>query len=124
MTEHWNFGLNCACVGRIKLETLGALSASALNFAKWLCRTHRLEMKQLTEHRNCVKSFVVIFILGASIATAHAQNAPWCLQSDAFDGDRSCAYDTFQQCLADRNFLNGFCVQNSTYRPPARRRRL
>jgi len=37
-----------------------------------------------------VKLLVVIFILGASIATAHAQYAPWCLQSDAFDGDRGC----------------------------------
>ena len=26
-------------------------------------------------------------------------------------GTRSCAYATFQQCLADRNFLNGFRVQ-------------
>lgn len=57
------------------------------NLAKWMCRTHRWEMKQLTEHRNCVKSFVIIFTLVASVAAGHAQNAPWCLQSDAFDGD-------------------------------------
>jgi hypothetical protein len=61
-----------------------------------------------------------IYALGASVATAHAQGAPWCLQSDAFDGERSCAYATFQQCSVDRNYLNGFCVQNSTYRPQAR----
>jgi hypothetical protein len=60
-----------------------------------------------------------IYALGASVATAHAQGAPWCLQSDAFDGDRSGSYATFQQCLIDRNYLDGLCVQTSTYRPPA-----
>jgi Protein of unknown function (DUF3551) len=65
---------------------------------------------------------VSIFMFGGSIVAAHAQGAPWCLQSDAFEGDRSCSYATFQQCLIDRNYLNGFCVQNSTYRSPAYRR--
>jgi hypothetical protein len=60
---------------------------------------------------------ISIFMLGAGVAIAQAQSARWCLQSGAFDGDRSCAYATFQQWLADRDYLNGFCVQNSTYRP-------
>lgn len=64
-----------------------------------------------------MKPLVIAVFLGG-ITTAYAQGAPWCLQSDAFEGDRSCSYATFQQCLADRNYLNGFCVQNSTSRPP------
>jgi hypothetical protein len=72
-------------------------------FAYW--RRHR------TRAKGSMKLLVVIFILSAGNATADAENALWCLQSDAFDGDRSCAYATFQQCLADRNFLNRFRVQ-------------
>jgi Protein of unknown function (DUF3551) len=55
------------------------------------------------------KPLVIAVFLGVSIPTAYAQGAPWCLQSDAFEGDRSCSYATFQQCLADRNYLNGLC---------------
>ena len=51
-----------------------------------------------------MKVLVVIFMLGASTATAHAQY-PWCLQSDAFDGDRSCAYATFEQCFGRSQLL-------------------
>jgi hypothetical protein len=73
--------------------------------------------------RTLVRVLVVTFMLSASIATVHAQGAAWCLQSDAFEGDRSCGYATFEQCLADRNYLNGFCVQNSTFRAPEHRGR-
>jgi len=72
-----------------------------------------------------MKIILVIFaILDASVGTARAQNAPWCWQSDAFDGGQSCVYATFQQCLVDRQFLNGFCTQISTYSStsPYRRR--
>jgi hypothetical protein len=63
-----------------------------------------------------VKLILVFYgILGAS--AAHAQNAPWCLQSSALDGSLRCAYATFQQCLVDRQAKNGFCTQNSTYQP-------
>jgi Protein of unknown function (DUF3551) len=67
--------------------------------------------------------FVIFTILDASVGTGRAQNAPWCLQSYAFDGGQACAYATFQQCLVDRQFFNGFCTQNSTYGPISSRRR-
>jgi hypothetical protein len=64
---------------------------------------------------------VTFGILGAS--AAHAQNAPWCLETSD-DGSLHCVYATFQQCLVDR-LGSGFCIQNSTYQPsapPIRRR--
>src|SRR6516162_2214574 len=75
-------------------------------------------------YRVAVKLIFVIFgILGAS--AAQAQNAPWCLQTSSLGGYQSCTYATFEQCLVDRAAKNGFCTQNSTYRPgsPAIRRR-
>ena len=71
-----------------------------------------------------MKLILVVFgILTAS--AAHAQNAPWCLQSSKMDGSLRCTYATFEQCLVDRQAQNGFCTQNSTYHPgsPAIRRR-
>ncbi len=71
-----------------------------------------------------MKLILVVFgILTAS--AAHAQNAPWCLQSSALDGTLRRTYATFEQCLVDRQAKNGFCTQNSTYQPsspPVRRR--
>jgi Protein of unknown function (DUF3551) len=65
-----------------------------------------------------MKIILVIFaILDASVGTARAQNAPWCLQPSG-DNSLHCVYATFQQCLADRGG-NGFCIQNSTYQPSA-----
>jgi hypothetical protein len=66
---------------------------------------------------------LILVILGLLVASAaHAQNAPWCLQS--FDGSPRCTYATFQQWLVNGSG-SGFCVQNSTYQPsspPIRRR--
>jgi hypothetical protein len=68
--------------------------------------------------RNAAKFIVIIFgILGAG--AAHAENAPWCLQSSKLDGSLRCTYATFEQCLVDRQAQNGFCTQNSTYQPPS-----
>jgi hypothetical protein len=70
------------------------------------------------------KLLLVVFgILFAS--AAHAQNAPWCLQTSSLGGYQSCTYATFEQCLVDRAAKNGFCTQNSTYHlgSPAIRRR-
>jgi hypothetical protein len=81
-----------------------------------------IPIKKRTTAPRAVKLILVIFgILGAS--AAHAQNAPWCLQSSG-EGSLHCTYATFQQCLADRKG-NGFCIQNSTYQastPSIRRR--
>jgi hypothetical protein len=60
-----------------------------------------------------VKLILVIFGV-LVVSAAHAQNAPWCLQSSGESG-LHCTYATFQQCQANR-FGNGFCIQNSTYR--------
>ena len=69
-----------------------------------------------------VKLILVIF--GVLVAgAAHAQNAPWCLQSSNESSQR-CTYASFQQCLADRVGTE-FCIQNSTYQastPSIRRR--
>ncbi len=59
-----------------------------------------------------------VFVVALGIgARAEAQNYPWCLQSDAFEGSQHCTYSTMQQCLFDRQGLGGFCNQNPTYGP-------
>jgi len=79
---------------RVDKTSYGAYEACGV------CRlqAHSLWRRHRTRAKSSMKLLVVIFILSAGIATADVQNALWCLQSDAFDGDRSCAYATFQQC--------------------------
>jgi hypothetical protein len=64
-----------------------------------------------------VKLILVIFGV-LVVSAAHAQNAPWCLQSSG-ESAQHCTYGSFQQCLAERRG-NGFCIQNSTYQPSTR----
>jgi Protein of unknown function (DUF3551) len=46
---------------------------------------------------------------------AHAQNYPWCLQSDAYEGGENCGFTSFDQCMATRHGIGGFCQVNTQY---------
>jgi hypothetical protein len=59
-----------------------------------------------------------ISVLFAGIGNrAEAQNYPWC--GIYRDGVMTCAFITFQECLATVSEA-GFCEQNSTFQPPGR----
>jgi uncharacterized protein DUF3551 len=47
---------------------------------------------------------------------AHAQNYPWCLQSAAYEGGENCGFTSFDQCMATRLGIGGFCQQNDWYK--------
>ena len=44
-----------------------------------------------------------------------AQIYPWCLMSSAFDGGENCGFSTFDQCMASRLGIGGFCQANTLY---------
>jgi hypothetical protein len=56
--------------------------------------------------------------LSGSAPPAFAQsNYPWCLISTAFEGGENCGFVTFDQCLASRLGIGGFCQINTQYQP-------
>ena len=46
---------------------------------------------------------------------AYAQNYPWCLQSSAYEGGENCGFTTYDQCMATRLGIGGFCQINTQY---------
>ena len=72
--------------------------------------------------------FVLLGLVGAATVLgtpAQAQNYPWCAQYSgrALGGAMNCGFVSFAQCMATVSGIGGFCVQNNTYQPPARRAR-
>ena len=67
---------------------------------------------------------LVLFTLGVLAGTsvfgtcAEAQNYPWCAYYGDGEGE-NCGFSTFDQCMATRLGLGGFCLQNDWYKPPA-----
>ena len=63
---------------------------------------------------------VAATILAAAAAgfalPAQAQNYPWCLQSSAYEGGENCGFSTYDQCMASRLGIGGFCQANTQYR--------
>ena len=57
----------------------------------------------------------LLVLTGGTPATA--QNYPWCVVSSAYEGGQNCGFSTFDQCMATRLGIGGFCVQNTQYRP-------
>jgi Protein of unknown function (DUF3551) len=49
-------------------------------------------------------------------APAQAQDYPWCLISSAYEGGENCGFTTYEQCLASRLGIGGFCQVNTQYR--------
>ena len=60
---------------------------------------------------------VTLVVLTGAGTTAAAQNYPWCVVSSAYEGGQNCGFPTFDQCMATRLGIGGFCVQNTQYRP-------
>ncbi len=60
-----------------------------------------------------------LFIVGlatAGLATpVQAQNYPWCLLSSAYEGGENCSFTSFDQCMATRLGIGGFCQTNTQY---------
>lgn len=72
--------------------------------------------------------FLLLALVGAITVLgtpAQAQNYPWCAQYSgrALGGAMNCGFVSFAQCMATVSGIGGFCVQNTTYQPPARVRR-
>ena len=51
---------------------------------------------------------------------AQAQNYPWCAVYGGADtgGGTNCGFVTFEQCMATRSGMGGFCERNTQYVPP------
>ena len=64
-------------------------------------------------------------LLGTS--SGLAQNARWCIELPADMGGTDCMYNTYEQCMAARSGIGGFCFRNPLYeersRPQRRHRR-
>jgi Protein of unknown function (DUF3551) len=60
---------------------------------------------------------VTLVVLTGLGTPAQAQNYPWCVVSSAYEGGQNCGFSTFDQCMATRLGIGGFCVQNTQYRP-------
>jgi len=60
--------------------------------------------------------------MAAGLATAGAGNRyPWCMVVQNRSGIWACAFDTFEQCLAEARPANqGFCIHNPFYQAPPR----
>lgn len=56
-----------------------------------------------------------IVAVAAFAAPAHAQNYPWCVVSSAYEGGQNCSFTTLDQCMATRQGIGGFCVENTQY---------
>jgi hypothetical protein len=50
---------------------------------------------------------------------AQAQNYPWCLMSSAYEGASVCSYTTYDQCMATRLGIGGFCQTNPQFQASA-----
>jgi hypothetical protein len=48
-------------------------------------------------------------------AQNYAQNYPWCLQSDAYEGGENCGFTSLHQCMATRLGIGGFRQVNTQY---------
>ena len=69
-----------------------------------------------------ILALAVLASVAASLAprpAAAAFNLPWCAQYYDRSGIRSCAFYTYQQCMATLSGIGGFCIQNP-WVPPGR----
>jgi hypothetical protein len=69
-----------------------------------------------------VKHLLFIIALVGAAATcssAQAQNYPWCAILNMGDAAYNCGFVTEQQCRDTVHGIGGFCMRNTTYRPPA-----
>ncbi len=70
----------------------------------------------------------VAFLVTAARPGAAAYDLPWCAQFYMQGQVKSCAYVTYEQCLATIRGVGGVCVRNAAvppyppYAPPLRRR--
>ncbi len=82
-----------------------------------------------TDHREVDMRTLIISALAAAAvggaflaaAPAQAQEYPWCAQSGGRHGGggRNCGFATYEQCMAARSGMGGFCERNLFYRGPA-----
>ena len=62
-----------------------------------------------------ILALAVLALVAVSLAprpAAAAFNLPWCAQYYDRSGIRSCAFYTYQQCMATLSGIGGFCIQN------------
>jgi hypothetical protein len=66
-----------------------------------------------------MSALAVATIGGASLATAQAQEYPWCASYGRVGG-RNCGFVTYEQCMAARSGVGGYCERNLFFRGDAR----
>jgi Protein of unknown function (DUF3551) len=65
--------------------------------------------------------FAVPLLLLTAADPAAAQNYPWCAAGSFKDGARSCAYVSFEQCMATVRGSGSYCERNFAYQQDAAR---
>jgi hypothetical protein len=62
-------------------------------------------------------------ILGAGLCPVRAEVVyPWCFEEVSEAGYVSCAYGTYDQCMASRHGQSGFCIRNDRFDASTTRR--
>jgi hypothetical protein len=74
-------------------------------------------------HPIVIAASVVVTVSASAPRPARAEILyPWCYHEVSEAGYVSCAYSTFDQCMASRHGSSGFCVRNALYDPNATRK--
>jgi hypothetical protein len=53
---------------------------------------------------------------GLALASAQAQNYPWCAQYGTSNGGTNCGFASYRQCMAAISGNGGFCERNQFFR--------
>jgi len=66
--------------------------------------------------RTILSALSVATALAAGTLPASAERYyPWCYQEASLDGAVNCGFSTWDQCLAARHGVSGFCQRNPWY---------
>jgi Protein of unknown function (DUF3551) len=66
--------------------------------------------------RTCLSALGVAMALAAGTQPASAQRYyPWCYNEASIDGAPNCGFNTWEQCMANRHGVAGFCQRNPWY---------
>jgi hypothetical protein len=80
--------------------------------------TQKMDMTSSPNARVARLAAATILVTAAAgfAVPAQAQDYPWCLQSSAYEGGENCGFSTYDQCMASRLGIGGFCQANTQYR--------
>jgi Protein of unknown function (DUF3551) len=58
-------------------------------------------------------AFAVVTLFGTSAGVA--REYPWCFHYPDYIGGLNCGFDTYEQCMASRSGIGGYCERNYDY---------